>query len=167
LRQTLHDASKIKQQLIDGTAALHKNKRNIDAEALKEIINQASNCWHLIEDDALKARNALEIWEYAQKIEKHLESAIRQAVQSTDLSKAIQEASAAGIKTRGAKRILKMMQIVENSVRKMRVNSDCSGLKAVISEAEKVGVNSQFLSKAKYLVHCALSDQARVRQLAL
>ena len=150
LRGKLHSAFKLRQQLQNGVKTLQKHHRKVDAAALEEAIQSAAACQHLLEEDTLKAQEALDHWNSIQKMEEHLHHVIQGAEESNEVSRAIHEASAAGVKTQTAKKILKLMQNVEGAMQQLVDHTaDCKELKSVIEEAEKGGVGLRLINRAR------------------
>jgi len=162
LRGTLHDAAKVQQQLQNCTKMLQKHQRKVDAVALEEAIQSASHCWHLVEEDATTAQQALDHWNCMQRMEEHLSVVIRDAHESSQVLKAVQEAAAVGVRTQSAKRILKLMQNVEHGVEQLRDRTITSSqLRVVIDEAESGGVSQAMVSKTRSLLRNAQASQAK------
>lgn len=164
LRGTLHDASKVRQQLHANATTLQKHQRKVDAVALEATIAQAQTCWSLIEDDAVKAQEALDQWKSIQASEERLSQAIKESETSGRLAKAIHHATAVGVKIQSAKKILKLMQNVEHAMEEIRNRTmEHQTFKRIVQEAEQGGVSSIFVSKAYISFRNALAVRSQVQ----
>ena len=164
-RGTLHNAAKIRQQLQSGTRTLQKQQRKIDAIAVEETIQQAESYKRLLEDDAIKAQQALDHWKCIQKCEEHLTEVMQDALESSEVSRAIQDATNTGVKTQTAKKILKLMQNIEGAMQLLRESACSKGavhLKTAIEEGEKGGVGQRFIAKARAVLNDHLAQEAKV-----
>lgn len=76
-------------------------------------IEEAEQCGELLLPEAARAREELHRWRVAAAAEARLTRALRDGVGTSQLSRAIKEAAAAGCKVGEARRMLKLMQGLE------------------------------------------------------
>lgn len=74
----------------------------------------------LLSCDISKAREALEAWQSQTASEAKLSRALKDGAGSLQLARAIQEAAAAGVKVQAARRVLKLMQMLETATSQVK-----------------------------------------------
>lgn len=159
----MHHAAQIRQQLQSNIKALQKSQKETDALTLEKLIFDAQSCEHLSENDTNKARQVLENWKRIREMETRLENALREVETAFELSKAIHEAAAVGVKTSIARKVLKWMQSLEKSMQHVSTSqAQCSRLKSVIDDAERGGVSPKLISKARSLLLDTLATRSQV-----
>jgi hypothetical protein len=79
-------------------------------------LQDAAKWDELLSSDIAKARKALEQWRTMAVSDEKLARALREGASTAALGRAIQEASASGVKVQHAKRVLKLMQALEGAL---------------------------------------------------
>ncbi|KAL0041632.1 hypothetical protein WJX79_010152 [Trebouxia sp. C0005] len=160
LRARLDEASQAKARLQTALEALLKHSRAEDAAAVEEAMQTAQGCNASLEEDIAAAQQALQRWQRTTNNEAKLAKALREGASVAGLSRAIQEATACGVKVADAKRVLKLMQSLEAALQADPTSEAPSAyrfLKARLEAAEQGGVSACFMQPAK----------ARLRQLLM
>ncbi|GMH42583.1 hypothetical protein BSKO_10502 [Bryopsis sp. KO-2023] len=160
-RSKLHTGSIVHQALDSAVKNLRKQHRQEDADAVVKALEEAKQCWELVEDEASKAEAALGQWRSLAENEAKLLKVVQEGSSAEELSKAIQEAASAGVKVQSARRILKFMQNLEASMAKAAEDpAEFSQLQDQVKAAQKGGVNSSVVSAARDLLRKILVGEA-------
>ncbi|DBB08447.1 TPA: hypothetical protein ACH3X3_15276 [Trebouxia sp. C0006] len=160
LRARQDEALQAKARLQTSLEALLKHSRAEDAAAVEEAMQTAQGCNASLEEDIAAAQQALQRWQRTTNNEAKLAKALKEGASIAGLSRAIQEATACGVKVADAKRVLKLMQSLEAALQADPTSEAPSAyrfLKARLEAAEQGGVSASFMQPAK----------ARLRQLLM
>eukprot|EP00884_Botryococcus_braunii_P020575 jgi/Botrbrau1/7200/Bobra.0300s0026.1 len=163
LRANLEGAAKARTSLESAIRALGRGGRTEDEEMVQAAINEAVVVGgHLLEEDIERAKEVLQRWRGAAASEAKLARALKEGANTAYLSRAIQEAAAAGVKVADAKRILKLMQALE-AVMASAVDGpgQAAGLRAKVEAAEQGGVTSPLLAEAQLRLTRIMCSEAK------
>lgn len=101
----------LRSQLELAMRALERGQRKEDADAVEaalEAVTQSEGSSELLSDATKAARKSVEQWHALNASDAKLQRMLRDGASTAQLARAIQEASAAGVKVVSAKRTLKV-----------------------------------------------------------
>lgn len=163
LRARLADAAKARNALDTALRSLNAQQRAEEAAAVERALIEAGRWDEMLASDIAKARKALDAWRACTEAEVRLARALCEGASTNTLSRAIQDASTAGVKVQAAKKVLKLMQALEGALAAAHGFSSGSGsgggggggdvgaaVRAKLEAAEQGGVGP-----------CTLLDNAR------
>eukprot|EP00798_Chlamydomonas_sp_ICE-L_P023155 gene23155-30360_t len=159
LRARLADASRCRAVLETSVRNLQKLQRQEDADAIETALAEANSWVDLVGSDIERSVEALNQWRVQMASEAKLKEALNgSTTSSTTLTKAIAEASAAGVKVQPARRVLKLITGLESAVAEVGSGSNTASqiatLRARLEAAEQGGVPEELgvLNKGKALL---------------
>ncbi|KAL3163087.1 hypothetical protein ABBQ32_009505 [Trebouxia sp. C0010 RCD-2024] len=171
LRARLNQTAQATAQLASAVEALQRGNRQEDAAAVKHAIEAAQACGAGLQENFGSAQQALDRWQLATNNEAKLAKALSDGTSVLALSRAVQEATACGVKVTEAKRVLKLMQALE-SAQQPSSGSDTSSayrtLKTRLEAAKQGGVCPSFMQPAKgQLLNLLMAEVKKAVETAL
>ncbi|KAK9816451.1 hypothetical protein WJX72_000489 [[Myrmecia] bisecta] len=150
-RAQLDSAARSRAALDNSLKLLQRQGRPEDAEAVERAIEEAADSGPLLAADVAKAQEQVARWRAATAAQAKLARALKDGSNTVALSRAIQEAAAAGVKVAEARRVLKLMQGLESALTQNLADgpTQYQQLKAKIEAAEQGGVPGSLVDAAK------------------
>lgn len=155
LRVKLDAASKARTALENALRTLQRGGRPEDVAEVERLIENATAFGELLASDAAKSKEAVAQWQAASVAESKLERVLQEGGGAAALSKAIKDATAAGVKVTEARRILKLMQALEAAIAAAHAEggSALNGLQSKIQAAVSGGVPHAIVADARRTLH--------------